>query len=84
MAFNKWLSSLPTEYQMAFVFALIAVICWGCSVMSSTLAGSLGALFSFLGILAGGFLVHGGYTRKTGNCKDLIGDTEDTHAEDKG
>ena len=71
----KFLSSLPTEYQMAFIFALIAVACWGVSALSPALASSLGALFAFLGTLAGGFLVHGGFVRRSTNCSDLIGDT---------
>ena len=82
----SWWASMPSEYQMGFIFALLAIACWACSTMSATLAGNLGALFSFLGVLAGGFLVHGGYARRTGNCKDLIGDIQDAHidAEDKG
>lgn len=71
----NFLKSLPTEYQMAGLFAVLAVLCWGVSAFSPALASSLGALFAFLGTLAGGFLVHGGFVRKgqPDSTKDLMG-----------
>lgn len=79
MKIDKWLSSLPSEYQMCLLFAFIGVTSWACQPLSPILASSLTSLFTFLGTLAGGFLTHGVLSRRTNNCQDLIGNTTNSN-----
>ena len=75
MKFDKWLSSLPTEYQFALVTLTIMQVCFFSTVLSPILDKNLASILTALGSLALGAIAHGAVVRGKGNAADLIGHT---------
>jgi hypothetical protein len=73
MKFDKWLSSLPTEYQFALTACIIMQVCYLLTPWSTVLDKNLNSILTALGSLALGAIAHGAVVRGKGNAQDLIG-----------
>jgi len=78
MIFRKWLSGLPTEYQLAIVFGLAMLFCFFVTPLSLFFDKNLSVIVEGLGALAVAALAHGGVSRfgKPDATKDIMGDTK--------